>query len=220
MTASTDRTESLVQDIVQELLAGSVSDTALHILLFQFFEGCELRPEFCEVLVGAECVHICEYSVSVKVSRLVLAHSRRTVGHFLDFLPYCSLVVAEVDAVSERLAHLCLTVSSRQSHAHAVLWKKDFRLDQDLTINAVELSYYLSGLLDHRLLVFTCRNDCALECGDVSSLADRVAEESHGQSVLEISHLDFRLYRRISLESRYRYQIHVIECELCQLRNH
>ena len=50
MTPCADRIESLVKDAVQELLAGTVTDAALHILLLQLLQTLELRPELCEIL--------------------------------------------------------------------------------------------------------------------------------------------------------------------------
>ena len=50
MTPCADRIESLVQDAVQELLAGSVTDAALYILLLELFQAVELWPELCEIL--------------------------------------------------------------------------------------------------------------------------------------------------------------------------
>ena len=154
------------------------------------------------------------------MARFVLAHTRLAVAHLLHLLPYGSRIIAQVNAVAERFAHLGLAVSSRESHTYAVLWKQDFRLQEHLTVDAVELADDFAGLLQHRLLVLAGRHDCSLECGNVRSLADRVAKESCRKRILELPHLDFGLHGRISLKPGHRHEIQVIECQLGKLRNH
>ena len=56
MTAGTDWVKHLVDDAVQELLAGTITDTTLHILLLQLIQSLELRPELSEVLRSRECL--------------------------------------------------------------------------------------------------------------------------------------------------------------------
>ena len=68
-------------------------------------------------------------------------------------------------------------------------------------VYAVELVYDFFTLFDHRHLVFTNRYACGTESGDVSGLADRIAEEPNRDAGFEVSHLDLSFYSRVTLHT-------------------
>ena len=76
-----------------------------------------------------------------------------------------------------------------------------------------------SGLLNHRKLVISHRHGGCLECRNIRRLADGVREKSHRDTGLEITHLNLTFYRRIPLQPCHSDQIHIIKCQLTQLRN-
>ena len=80
--------------------------------------------------------------------------------------------------------------------------------------------YDFFTLFDHRHLVFTNRYACGTESGDVSGLADRVAEESNRDAGFEVSHLNLSFYSRVTLYTGYSNQIHIVESQLGQFRDH
>ena len=86
-----DGFESVVEYVVEELLACAVTESS----------ACVVSFEFVEVGVEAEGVEVCEYGVAFKVSRLfdvdVFGVSVHGVDLFLEFLRS----VREVDAVAE-----------------------------------------------------------------------------------------------------------------------
>lgn len=220
MTAGTDRVEHLVDDAVQELLASTITNTTLHILLLQLIQSLELWPELSEVLWSRECLQISKYGITLQVSWLFHAHAWFTVRHLLHLLPNGLLVIAHVDAVAETLTHLLLTIGSWKATAAGNLWKQDFWLYQYRRINLVETANQLAGYLQHWLLVLTGRHGCSLESGDVGSLAHWIAEETERNVCLEVTHLDLCLYGWVTLNARYRDEVHQIGSQLCQLRNH
>ena len=220
MTADTDWVEHLVDDAVQELLAGTVTDTTLHILLLQLIQSLELRPELCEILRSRECLEIGEYGIALQMSWLFHAHTWLTVRHLLHLLPNGLLIVTHVDAVAETLTHLLLTVSSRKTTAAGNLRKQNLRLYQNRCISLVEAANQLAGYLQHRLLVLTGRHGCSLESGDVGSLTHRIAEETERNVCLEVTHLNLSLHSWVTLNTRYADEVHQIGSQLSQLRNH
>jgi hypothetical protein len=56
------------------------------------------------------------------------------------------------------------------------------------------------------------------EGGNVRCLADGVGEETYGDACLEITHLDFGLYRRVALQAAHGHQVHVVEGQLAEFR--
>ena len=88
-----------------------------------------------------------------------------------------------------------------------------------VTVCRVELSHDFSCLLDHRFLILTDRNGRCLKRGDIGSLADRIGKETDRDAVLELSHLDLGLDRRISLKSCDCDQIHIVESQLCEFHD-
>lgn len=220
MTAGTDWVKHLVDDAVQELLAGTITDTTLHILLLQLVQSLELWPELSEVLRSRECLQISEHGIALQMSWLFHAHAWLTVRHLLHLLPNGLLVIAHIDAVAETLAHLLLTIGSRKATAAGNLWKQDLWFYQYRRISLVEAANQLAGYLQHRLLVLTGRHGCSLESGDVGSLAHRIAEETERNVCLEVTHLDLSLHSWVTLNTRYRDEVHQIGSQLSQLWNH
>ena len=78
----------------------------------------------------------------------------------------------------------------------------------------------LTALLDHRHLVLASRNSGGLECGDIGRLADRVGKETYWNACFKVTHLDLRFNGWVSLKTGNGNQIHIVETELGQLRNH
>src|SRR5574344_1238253 len=60
----THRFEHVVEDGVEELLAGAVAYTSVNIVLLEFVTVLELRPVVGEVVVATECLKICEHGVA------------------------------------------------------------------------------------------------------------------------------------------------------------
>ena len=127
----------------------------------------------------------------------------RVCEHGHDLFLQSRFIVGKVDRVAERLGHLGLAVCPRESEAGFVRRQIDLRLYEHITVvQAVEASDDLSALLEHRLLVFSYRNDRCLECGDIACLADRICEKAYRNALaLEASHLDLGFYCRVSLYS-------------------
>ena len=178
------------------------------------------------MLVAAEGIQVGEYGVALHLARVADLQMVRVGEHTPDLCIDLFGAVGQVYAVAEGLAHLGLAIRSRQSQAGSVLRKHNLRLDEHLAVETVELAYYLPGLLDHRLLVLARRYRGGFEGGDVSGLADRVAEESDRGAGLvgivfpilaEAPHLDLRLYGRVPLESLYRHEVLVEEIQLGEL---
>ena len=220
MTAGTDRVEHLVEHTVQELLASTVTDTTLHILLLQFIERFEFRPELSEVLISRESLHVGEHGIALQVSRLLHTHARLTIRHLLHLLPNGLLIIAQIDAVAQTLAHLLLTIGTRKATANRIFREQDLRFHQYRRIDLIESAHQFTGHLQHRLLVLTSRNGSSLEGSNIGSLAHRIAEEAQWDIRLKVTHLDFRLHGRISLHARYRDEVHQVGSQLSQFRNH
>ena len=138
--------------------------------------------------------------------------------------------IGQIDAVAERLAHLSLSIRSRESEARRIRRQQNLRNYKSLTINGVEFVHNFPCLLDHRLLVFSCRHRGGLESRYVGSLADRIGEESHwyallvlvvvlGRIVRETPHQNLRFYGRIPLEPLHCHKVHIIERKFAELWN-
>ena len=78
----------------------------------------------------------------------------------------------------------------------------------------------LLALLKHWKLILTYRYMGCTESCDICCLTDRIAEETNRNAGLKITLLDLRFNSRITLYTRYCYQIHIIESKLCKLRHH
>ena len=82
---------------------------------------------------------------------------------------------------------------------------------QEFPVYGIEFMHNLFCLLQHRHLILANRNDRCLKRSDISRLADRIGEKTNRDTGLEIPHLDFGFYRRISLKPRHCHQVHIIE---------
>ena len=199
MTTHTHRLKSLVENIVEELLACAVANTTTHIVLLQFIESLVFGPELGKVVGCAECLKVCEYGIALKIAGLVHTHTRCSVRHLLHLLPYIGSRIAEVDTVAERLRHLLLAVGSGQTTCCSILRKHDFRLNKHLAVCLVEAANKLACHLNHRLLVFAGRHCSGLEQRDVGSLAYGIAEETKWNVGLKVAHLNLGLHCRVAL---------------------
>ena len=83
----------------------------------------EARTEFLEVLIAAESVQIGEHGVTLHVTRVADLKVVRVGKHTLHLFVYFFGAIRKVYAVSERFAHLGLSVSSRESQASLLLRK-------------------------------------------------------------------------------------------------
>lgn len=219
-TALPDRAKLFLHHAVQEFLHGDVAEAAALIVFFQFVEVRVVREVLGELFVPAEGVEVGEDGVAFHMARITLLKMGRVGVHRHDLLPDGFLVVREVDAVAERLAHLGFAIDARKAEAGAVGWQHDLRLHQCLAVDFVEFPDDLAALLEHRLLVLAHRHGGRPEGRDVRRLADRVAEEAHRDAGLEVPLLDLRLDGRIALDAGHRDEVHVVEGQLGQFRHH
>ena len=215
-----DRRELRLHDVAEKLLDLDVAEPAAAVMLFQRFEILVFREELREMLVPRECVEVDEHRVPLGVTGILAAQVRRVGEHRhdlgLDFLRR----IREVDAVAERLAHLRLAVDAGQTQAGAVLRQNDARFGQRLAVHTVELAHDLGALLEHGELVLPDRHRRRVECRNVCSLTDGVAEEADRDARLEVAHLNLRLDGGVTLDARHRDEIHVVERQLGELRHH
>ena len=75
-------------------------------------------------------------------------------------------------------------------------------------------------LLQHRQLVLAYRHYGRTEGSNVGSLADRIAEEAGRNACFKVTHFDFILNGRVTLQTGYSYQVHIVEGQLGKLRYH
>ena len=168
---------------------------------------------------SAECIQISKDCVSFYATRIRHFDMVRIGVHTHDLLANFFFCIGQIDAVAKRLAHLRLTVRTRQAAAYFILRDQCGRLYQCLAVYAVEFADDLSCLLDHRQLVFSYRNSRCLESCDIGCLADRVGEKSYRDACLKITHLNLSLNGWVSLQSGNSNQIHIEKGKLCQLWN-
>ena len=201
-------------------------------MLLEFVEAGIFRPELGEIVVAAECVEIGEHAVAFEVTRVVNTQVCWVGVHAAHLLPYIFGRVAQIYAVAETLAHLCIAVGAWQTQASLVVGEHDFWFHEHFTVGVVETVHQFAGLLNHWALVLTGRHDVGLEEGDVGSLAHRVAEEAHRNAfalsgcfgsllvlLAETTHFDFRLNGRVALKARHAYQVHQVGGEFAQFRD-
>ena len=143
--------------------------------------------------------------------------ARRIGVHRHDALAHRFRRIAKVDAIAERLRHFRAAVRSGQTRNFA---DQRLGLDQHAIVQAIEAAHDFARLLDHRQLVLADRHQVRLENRDVRRLRDRVRVETDRQTFGEIFLFDFLLERRITFECRDRNQVHEVDRELGQLRNH
>ena len=139
--------------------------------------------------------------------------------HTAYFLFHFICRIWQINTVTQRLAHLGLAVSTRQTQAGCIVRQQNFGFHQCFTVNIVEAAYDLTGLFNHRFLIFTGRNCRSLKSSNVSSLADRISKETDRNTCFEITHLYFSLHRRITLQAGYCNQVHKIEAQFIEFRN-
>ena len=199
MTTHTHRLKSLVEHIIEELLACAVANTTTHIVLLEFVEGLIFGPELGEIVGCTERFKICEYGVALKISGFIHAHTRRSVRHLLHLLPYVGSRIAEINTVAERLRHLLLAVSSGQTACRSILRQHDFGFYKHLAVCLVEAANKLACHLNHWFLVFAGRHCSGLEECNVGSLAYRIAEETKRNVGFKVAHLYLSLHSRVAL---------------------
>ena len=126
--------------------------------------------------------------------------------------------IRQINTVTERLAHFCLAVGTRQAQTSGIFGQQDIGFHKRIPVDIVETTDNLTRLFQHRLLILSHRHGRCLESRNVSSLADGISEEPHRNARLEVTHLYFCLHRRITLQARHGHQVHEIERQLAQLR--
>ena len=121
--------------------------------------------------------------------------------HRLYPLAYIALGIRKIDAVAQRLAHLRLAIGTGQTETGRIVRQEYLRLNECIAISVVEPSHYLTRLFNHRLLIFSCGYGSGIESGYIRCLTYGVCEEADRNVGLEVTHLDFGLYRRVALET-------------------
>ena len=208
-----------LKDFVQEFLDFYVAKSALFIMLFQLLKVVIFRPEFGKGLVCSKGFQINKDRISFYLSGILYAEMVGICEHRHNLFPDGFLRIREIDAVSQRFAHLRLSIRSRKAELGLFFRKKNLRLYQNISVNGIELPHNFPRLLQHRFLILTGRNYSSFEGGNVCRLADGVAEESHWDAVLKVFLLYFRFDSRIALYSGNCNKIHIIERHLCQFRD-
>ena len=213
-SALTDGFKCVVQYAHEQLFALHVAKSATSVVFLHLCKAVVVGTVGFHLLISTEGIEVCEDGVALQMSGVAYLQVCGVGVH--GFYLTANLVsgVAQVNAVSEALAHLGFSVSSGQTKAGAVLGQQDVGLHKCVTINVVETAHNLAALLQHGFLVFSYRNGCSLECCDVGSLRDGVGEEAYGNACLEVSHLDFGLHRRVALQTAHRHKVHEIERKL------
>ena len=119
-------------------------------------------------------------------------------GHYLfaDIL----LRIGKINAVVERLAHLCLAVNARKAQTGFVVGKKNVGLDQCFSVNGIKFPYNFPGLLYHGKLVLSHGNGGRHKCGDIRGLADRIGKKAYRNACLKVPHLNFGFHSGVSLQ--------------------
>ena len=186
---------------------------------FQFFQRRIVGQVTFEVFGAAESVQISKYGIPLNLARVLYAQMIGVGVHALHFLLNLVGCIGKVDTVAQRLTHLGFSVCTRQTQTGCIVRQKDFRFYQCVAVDKVEAAYDFTGLFNHRFLIFANGNGGGAKRRDVRSLADRVGEEPHRNTCFKVAHLDFRLYRRVTLQARYGDKVHIIECQFAQFRN-
>ena len=171
-----------------------------------------------EVFRTAKGIQVSEYGVAFQFSGVLHTQVVGVGIHALHLLLHLVGRVRKIDTVAEALAHLGFAVRSRQAQAGCIVGQQDFRFHEGFTIYIVETAYDFTSLFNHRLLVFAHGHGSGAESGDVRCLADGVGEETYGDACLEITHLDFGLYRRVALQAAHGHQVHIVEGQFAEFR--
>ena len=173
------------------------------------------------MLVARERIQIRKHGISLQMSGIADLQVQRVGVHAHDLGTHLVRAVREVDAVPERLAHLRLSVRSRKPLARFRLRYQRLRLHEHRLfrrIHCVELVYDLLRLLDHGKLILPHRNHIRLAERYIRRLTDRICKKSYRDACLEVSKLYLTLYCRISLQPGNRDEVHIIKCQLRELR--
>ena len=168
---------------------------------------------------ATEGIQIGEYGVAFNLTGILYPQMVRVGVHAANLLLDFVGRVTQIDAVAQALAHLGLSIGAWQAQAGRIVRQQNFRLNECVAIDVVEAAYNLTSLFNHRLLVLAYRYGGSLEGSDVGSLTDGVGEEAYGYARFEVTHLDFRLYRRVALQTAHGHEVHVVEGEFTQFRN-
>ena len=90
-------------------------------------------------------VEIGEYAVALQRPGILYAEMVGVGVHAHHLLAYILGRIRQIDAVTQRLAHLGLAVGAGQTQARGILREQDLGLDQRRAVNRVELVDYLAG---------------------------------------------------------------------------
>jgi len=187
-------------------------------VVFQFLKILIFRKVFCKIVIIAEGIQIDKYAVAIQFARILNADMVRICVHTHDFLADHFRFICQINAVAQRFTHLGLAICTRETHTCLILRKQSLWLHQNFIVSAVKTADDLSGLFDHRKLVFAHRYDVCLESSNIGSLADRICKETYRDAGLEAAHLNLTFYRRVTLQAGNGYQVAVVKSQFSQFR--
>ena len=220
LPALADGSQLCLENVVQELLDLHIPQAAPLIVGLQLIQPAVFRQELREILRTAEGVQIDEDGVPLGVAGVLPAQVGGVGEHGHDLGADVLGTVGQIDAVAQGLAHLGLAVNARQAQTRLVLGQDDLGIHQGVAIDGVELVDDLLALLQHGQLILAHGDGGGPEGGDVRRLADGIAEEAHGDAGLKVAHLNLRLDGGVALDPGHGDQVHIIEGQLRQLRDH
>ena len=203
----------------QESVDFYVTQTASSVMSFEFVEILVVGQKLGKMLVGCKCVKIREHGVPFHLAFILDTKVIGVGKHRHNFRLYLVGRVRKVNAVAERFAHLCFSVDTGKSATLLVAWQKDFGFDKSFAVNRVEFAHDFFALLQHRFLVFADGNGRRLERRDVRGLADRISQESYGNTLFKVAHFYLGFYGRIALQSRKRDEIHIVKRKFRKFRH-
>ena len=209
-----------MQHVVEELLNLYVTQATAFVVSLQLVQVSVVRQEFGKVLFGAESIQIGENSVAFNLTGILYAYMVRIGVHGHNFLSDILRFIGKINAVAQGFTHLGFAVNAGQTQAGIVLRQHDVRVNQCFAVHGVKLVHDFLTLLQHRQLVLAYRHYGRTEGGDICSLADRIAEEAGRNACFKITHFDFILNGRVTLQTGYSDQVHIVEGQLGQLRHH
>ena len=220
VTALTDGLQNVLQHVVEELLDLYVAQATALVVSLQLVQVSVVRQEFGKVLFGAESIQIGENSVAFNLTGILYAYMVGIGVHGHNLLFDILRFIGKINAVAQGFTHLGFAVNAGQTQACVVLRQHDVWVNQCFAVNRIELVHDFLALLQHRQLVLAYRHYSCAEGGDISSLADRIAEEAGGDACFEVTHFDLVLNSRVALQTGYGYQVHIVEGQLGELRYH